>query len=219
MRKPRTLGIGAAIVALAVIAMPATVPAKNTPAACKRAKSRTVAANSLVRVFTRPGSDGFTEGTDLMGCWKRTNRVQQLDYAYDDDYVSASAFDLVRLSGRFVAFHTEAYDVSCKAACPPDFVATHHVLSVVDLRSGRTATVASDARPAGGRLLADTHGAIAWTHWLPANQVELRAFDGDGEHVVDSGPIHPESVTLTAGGRLGWISESDPRSLLLKPRV
>ena len=219
MRKPRTLGIGAAVVALAVVAMPATVPAKSAPAPCKRARSHTVAANALARVFTRPGTDGFTHGTDLVGCWKRTNRVQKLDYAFDDDYVTSSAFTLVRLSGRFVAFHTASSDVSCKAACPDDFEPTHYQLSVVDLRSGKAATVAIDGRPAGGTLLVDSRGAIAWTHWLPANQVELRAFDGDGQHVVDSGPIHPESVRLTAAGQLSWVSDNAPRSVVLKARA
>lgn len=184
-------------------------------AACRRAKSRTVAANGLVRVFTRPGDDGYNEGTDLLACWRKTGRARSLFFAYSDDYVTSEWFELVRLRGRFVAFYSESFDIGCKADCPPGYEATHRSVNVVDARFGTGWRTRLAERPAGNRLLLDARGAIAWPQWLPGNQIEVRVRDGGGQRVVDSGAIHPESLALTPGGRLTWVNDATGHSMQL----
>ncbi len=69
------------------------------------------------------------------------------------------------------------------------------------------------------RLLLSEHGQIAWSQWLPASQIEVRAVDAAGEHLADSGAIRPESLTLTPGGRLGWVKDGNPQSTVLARRT
>ena len=213
----RTLTTALTLAALA--AAPAAAGAATKSRTCKRPASTTVAQNGLVRVFTRPGANGSLEGTDLLACWKRTGRARLLAFAFDDEYVSSAQFGLVRLRGRFVALFSESYDISCKAACPPGYEPTRRFLEVTDARSGRSRAVRIAERPAGNRLLLDARGAIAWPVWLPANQVEVRVLDAAGERAVDAGAIHPESLTLTSGGRLGWVRDGLARTLLLAHRA
>jgi hypothetical protein len=214
---PRLRTFVLALLALMAVAAPTAAPAKGTPKpTCARKHSTTLAANAVARVFTRPGGDGYNDGTDLLGCSKATGRVRSLFFAFDDDYVSSADFGLVRLSGEFAAFYAQSYDISCKASCDPGYEPYHRSVNVVDLRTGAQAGARIAERPAGNRLLLDARGAIAWPRWLPANQVEIRALDASGEHVIDSGAIHPESLVLTRGGRLSWINEATPRTTLLK---
>jgi len=214
---PRLRTFAIVLLALTTVAGPASAPATGTPKpTCSAKHSTTIAANAGARVFTRPSSDDYTEGTDLLGCWKRTGRVRSLFYAFDDDYVSSADFGLVALRGGFAAFYAESYDVSCKAACDPGYEPYHRSVNVVDLRTGANAGAKIDERPAGNRLLLDARGAIVWPRWLPANQVEIRALDASGEHAIDSGAIRPESLSLTPGGRLSWANDDTPRTALLK---
>lgn len=209
--------------ALALVALIAPATDAATPehkSTCKRSHSTTVAQNKLIRVFTRPGTDGaYTEGTDLVGCWRKTGRTRLLAYAFDDDYVSRAEFGIVRIRGRFAAFYTESYDISCKAACDPTYEPYRRHLNVVDVRLGSGFSVKIAERPAFNRLLLSEHGAIAWPQWLPANQIEVRVVDAAGEHAVDSGPIRPESLTMTPGGRLGWVRDGTPQSTVLARRT
>lgn len=214
---PRTLVTMVALALLAAAAAPAAeAQAATAKPTCKRAHSRTVAGNGLVRVFTRPGSDGSNDGTDLLACWKRSGRVRGLAFAFDDNYVTSARFDLVRARGRFVAFYAESTDISCKAACPPDYEPTRRRLNVLDVRSGRGYRVALAEPPAAERLLLSADGAIAWPRWLAANQIEVRVVDGAGERAVDGGAIHPESLSLTRGGLLGWVKDGVAHSLTLE---
>jgi len=218
MPRLRILSMALALTTFAgVVAAPAPAAVKTKPKpTCKRSHSTTVAENRDARVFTRPGNDGgHTEGTNLLACFRKTGRVRLLDYAFDDDYVSSNAFALVRLRGQFAAFFSESTDISCKASCPPGYEATIRGLHLVDVRYGRGFSVKVAERPAGNRLLLDARGAMAWPRRLPANQVEVRVADAAGEHAVDSGAIRPESLTLTAGGRLWWVKDGTPHSALL----
>lgn len=218
MLRLRTLAAALALVALTAAAAKPTTKATVKPT-CKRSNSTTVAQNRLVRIFTRPDTeDGYNEGSDLVGCWKKTGRVRLLAHEFDDEYVSSSEFGLVRIRGRFVAFYTESFDISCKAACPPDHESTRRHLSVVDIRFGTGYSVKIAEPPVFNRLLLSQHGAIAWPRWLPGNQVEIRVVDAAGDHAVDSGAIRPESLTMTPGGRLGWVKDGTPQSTILARR-
>lgn len=215
MHTLRTFALAFALLALSASTAPGAVAAKAKPT-CKRAHATAVAGNRDAVVFTRPTGDDYTQGTSLYGCSRRTGRVHELAYAFDDDYVSSAAFGLVRLRGLFVAFYAESYDISCKAACDPGYDPYRRSLHVIDLRTGAGAGARIAERPAGGRLLLDAHGAIAWPRWLPGNQVEVRVLDAAGERAIDSGAIRPESLTLSRNGRLTWVNDTTPRAAQLK---
>ena len=105
-------GLGVAFALAALGASPAVAANSKSPT-CKRSKSSTVAENRSARVFTRRDArHGDPHGTALVGCWKKSGRARRLADAFDDEYVT-SAFDLVGLRGRFVAFYGESVDVSC----------------------------------------------------------------------------------------------------------
>ena len=220
MLRPRTLIATVTLVVLAASVAPAVAaPAKRKPT-CKRSLSRTVAENTQIRVFTRPDDNGgYTPGTGLFGCSKRSGRVRPLALAFDDEYISSASFGLVRIRGRFVAFYTEHFDISCKAACPPDYESTRRFVNLVDVRRGTGFDVEVAARPAGNRLLVDAGGAIAWAQALPAaGLVEVRVSDAAGERALDSGAIAPASVALTAGGLLSWTNAGAARAAQLVHR-
>lgn len=208
----RLVKLTAAIALLVLAAAPSAQAAKRP--ACARAGTTTVAENTLARVYTRPSSNQYYLSV-LYGCLKKTNRSRRLSASYDDDYVSSADFSLVQLTGRFVAYYHESYDISCKAACPPDWEATKRHLTLVDLRHGTRRVLPIPERPAGGILLADARGSLVWPNWLPGNRVEIRVVDGGGERVVDSGAIHPESLKLTSSGWLSWVNDSVLRGVQL----
>jgi hypothetical protein len=190
------------LAAVAVAAVPAPAPAA---ARCKVKGSETVKANSLVRLYTRADREG---GSELRGCWRATGRTVLLAYEYDDGYVMSSSYRDLRLNGRFVGFVSEVTDVSCKAACPPDYEATRTALEVRDMRSRR-------ARHAGGTpdlgsLKVSSRGVAAWL-----DDGDLLALDGAGAgRVVDSGAIADVGLR---GLRLGWKNAGVPRGVDLTP--
>ena len=208
----RRLAVLLAALALAGLAgAPAAQAGKRR--ACTRANATTIADNALARLYTRRSSQQYYSEV-LYGCLKKTDRSRRIASNYDDDYVSSSGYGLERLTGAFVSYYYESYDVSCKAACPPDHETTKRSLRLVDLRSGSERVVRVAQRPAGGILLA-ARGALAWPSWLPGNQIEILVSDGGGERAVDSGAIHPESLALTPGGLLSWRNEDTPRNAQL----
>jgi len=114
MLKLTGLGVAFALAALAALGASPAVAAKSKSPNCKRSKSSTVAENRSARVFTRRDArHGDPHGTALVGCWKKSGRARRLADAFDDEYVTSAAFDLVGLRGRFVAFYGESVDVSC----------------------------------------------------------------------------------------------------------
>ena len=211
-----------ALAALTTIALAPTASAK-TKSSCERPGSRTVAENAVARLFTRPSRSplGYR---DLFGCWKKRGRARSLEIPHHPCWLR-SDFDLLRLRGRFAALYIDRLDrgPGRPADCGSSRKIVEHFVHVVDLRQLLVRVYEIDGRPAGGRLLLDTRGAIAWPSWLPHNQVAVRVIDSEGTRnpdagpeelwgrVLDSGAIHPESLEL-APGKLSWFNEDHSTS-------
>ena len=86
-----------------------------------------------MRVYSVRNRDG---GRNLYGCLRSNDRRQLMTRSSDDDYVSSSSFGHVKVAGRFVAWEQVDTDISCKAACPPDYDATTEALFIRDDESG-----------------------------------------------------------------------------------
>lgn len=194
-------------------------PAASTSSSCKRAKARTIAQNHVVRVFTVLDHSSDDKQKLLMACLKKTGRLRELAVAIEPEVINTyREFDLVRLRGRFVAFRLEDLP-DCRYGCSPGADGVSQTLTSVDVRSGKCFAVTVAERPAGSRLLLDARGALAWPSSLPDNQLEVHALDAAGERVLDTGPIQPESLSLTRRGRLSWINNSTRTEQLTHSRA
>src|SRR6476620_5180797 len=108
-----------ALVGAALLAASGPVDAKKPPKPCAKKGSTTVKATKFVRVYkVRNGQGGF----NLVGCLNSDNKRQQLAQSYDDGLgTSTGDFGRVRVTRRFVAWEYTAYDITCKAGCPPGY--------------------------------------------------------------------------------------------------
>ena len=127
----------AALLALA----PAGSASAATPAKgkCTMKRSKTVAKNRYARVFTRPSRGDEIER--LYGCLYSVNRRVWLDTSSDDEYVTSEEFSDVKLTGRIVTWRHVSTDISCKAACPPEYQPTTERMLMADLRTRKVSTV------------------------------------------------------------------------------
>ena len=193
---------------LVVVAAPRrrAPPAKKARCAAKR--SHPVAKNRLVRVYSvrRNGNRRLT------GCLRATGRKLLVVKEYDDGYVESGVYRDVRLAGRFVAVVFDATDVSCKAACPPDYEADPD-LGRHQRHPHAAGPDHAHARAVPGSLRLSTAGVAAWLAPIEGG-LELHGYDGTGEPVLDSGAIDPASVKL-AGLQLTWANAGAPRSAAL----
>ena len=151
MRHPIALLVLAALV---VVAAPAAASAAKARCAVKR--SHTVAKNRFVRVYSvsRNGNRRLT------GCLRETGRKLVVVREYDDGFVESGEYRDVRLAGRFVAVVFDATDISCKAACPPDYEPTQTSVVISDIRARRDRTTRTRAQ--AGSLRLSTVGVAAW---------------------------------------------------------
>jgi hypothetical protein len=197
-----------AALALAVAAAPAS-GAKRPRCAVKR--STTVAKNAQVRLYVVRDGEGNRE---LHACLRATGRKLLAAAEYDDGYVMSGAYRDVRLAGRFVALVFDATDISCKAACPPDYDATKTQVTVRDVRTRRGRFSLSDAAPRSLRL--SSTGVAAWLAPVAAGS-ELHVLDGAGRgRLVDTGAIHAATLALR-GLQLSWTNAGAPKTLALTP--
>jgi hypothetical protein len=204
----RVLGLIALLVFVAVAA-PGTASGAGKRARCAVKHSHTVAKDRLVRVyFVRRHGD-----RRLSGCLRATGRKLLLAAEYDDGYVESGTYRDVRLAGRFVALVSDAIDVSCKAACPPDYEATQTTVAIRDIRSRHSQFIRTHAQAGSLRLSAT--GVAAWLAPI-AGGFDLQVFDGASYRALDSGAIDPASVAL-AGLHLTWANAGAPRSAELTP--
>jgi hypothetical protein len=210
MRRRSASRTGLAALALAVMAATATAPAqageRDRPT-CKRPHTRTLAHNRVARVFeTRPARASYD--SRLFGCLRSVGKAIRLDEASDDGYVSSSAYDHVRLAGRFVAWSTSYYDISCKADCPPGYDPSTDWVNVYNLRNNQTRSIALESPPTA--VAVARFGAIAWTEGT-GDQVELSVRDRAGTRQVAQGAIDTTSIAI-AGGTLIWRQDGRRRS-------
>ena len=199
-----------AALALAVAAAPAA-EAKSKP--CSRKGSSTIVSTKSVRVYRVKNSDG---GFDLFGCLRSDGKRQNLEHGYDDMIETSGTFDRVHVAGHFVAWQFTAYDVSCKADCPPGYDPTAVTLRIRDLKKRKTKTVNGEVA-SHGRLVLTTGGSIAWTQQGVGSAVAVNAYDGAGRRELDKGQIPPGSLHLT-GSVAHWTNAGAPKQATLSPR-
>lgn len=200
-----------AVALAALLTLAGTAEAKQRKP-CARKGSHTVASTRYVRVYEVRNHDG---GHNLYGCLRSSDRRQLLASGYDDNYTSSGSYDDVKIAGRFVAWQFTSTDVSCKAACPPDYDPTTADLHVRDLGARKTANLAGEV-PYNGRLVLTRGGALAWTEHT-AGEVAVNAFDAAGERSLDHGDISPGSLRLK-GRTASWKNAGERRTAKLAPR-
>jgi hypothetical protein len=200
-----------AIAAAALLATAGPAEAKSKP--CSRKGSTTVVSTKSVRVYKVKNGDG---GANLVGCLRSDNKRQQLAHGYDDGLVTSGKFGHVTVAGHFVAWEFTAYDISCKADCPPGYNPYSIDLSIRDLRTRKTTHVNGDVAPKG-KLVLTKGGSIAWTQDTQTD-VEVDAFDAAGRRQLDHGQIPPGSLTLK-GKIASWTNAGTPHSATLAPRA
>lgn len=179
----------------------------KSPTTCQRTESKTIASSSHARVYRifREDDDVAARARRLYGCLYSTGRPLYLTRAYDDQYVLSGSYATVRLAGRFVAWNEETTDISCKAACPPDYVPTQRSIGIADLK--RRAVLRLAGAVTGGGLVLAKSGAIAWTQQGTGSAVDLRARDSDGSfRMLDTGAIDPASLELS-GSVVSWTKD------------
>lgn len=204
---PWTLAAFALVLVLLAAPAPASAAGKRAGCAVKRA--HTVVVTRLVWVYSvRPRGH-----RRLYACLRATGRRILVAAEYDDEYVSSGAYRDVQVAGRHVALVYEATDISCKAACPPEYDPTRTSIVIRDVRTRARRMALGDVRPRTLRLSAA--GVAAWLA-PAADGVELRVYDGAGRRALDSGAIEASSMFLT-GLRLTWASAAGPRSAELVP--
>ena len=198
---PRLIAL---LVLAGLVTVAAPAPASAAKARCAAKRSHTVVKNRLVRVY----SVSRNGNRRLRGCLRATGRRVLVVREYDDGYVESGTYRDVRLAGRFVAVVFDATDVSCKAACPPEYEATQTSVVISDIRARRDRTTRTHVQ--AGSLRLSTAGVAAWLAPV-AGGFEVHAYDGSGEPVLDSGAIDPASLAL-AGLHLTWANAGVPRS-------
>jgi hypothetical protein len=204
--------IALAIAAAALLAASGPAEAKKPAKPCSKKGSKTVASSKSVRVYkVKNGQGDF----NLVGCLRSNNKRQTLARGYEDGYVTSGKFGHVTLAGRFVAWEYTAYDISCKAGCPPDYNPTTVHLSIRDLRERTTEHVDGDVA-SKGRLVLTMGGSIAWTQ-QGASEIEVDAFDVVGREQLDHGQIPPGSLKLS-GKVASWTNAGAPQSATLASR-
>lgn len=173
---------------------------------CATKGSRAVAQSQAARLFTvtRVGT------ARLYGCLTAVGRRVQLAEAGDiDDLYSSTAFEDVRLAGRYAAWYGTTTDVSCKASCPPDYQATLGRVHVFDLRRRRSVRAVRGTVDGRGLVLTDG-GAVAW---LSGNR--LLAADRSGGRTLDTGTIADSSLRVD-GSIVSWVRDGIERFARLR---
>jgi hypothetical protein len=203
------LALAIAAAALLAAAGPAEAKAAKP---CSKNGSTTVRSTKSVRVYKVKNNQG---GFTLVGCLRSDNKRQTLARSYDDNLVTSGDFAHVTVAGHFVAFEFTAYDVSCKADCPPGYDPYSIHLTIRDLRERKTKHVNGDVAPKG-RLVLTSGASIAWTQ-KAASDVEVDAFDAAGRRQLDHGDIPPGSLKLK-GKVASWTNAGAPKSATLAPR-
>jgi hypothetical protein len=177
--------VASALLLCLVASGPAGAASKRP--SCTRAGSKTIAQNGFARVFERRAR--------LYACRRSNGRAVRLA-TRTDELETSSDFSNVRLAGRFVAWVSSDTDLSCKAQCPPGYVATRTAIQVFDVRLRRRRAVA--ASPSGRALVLSRNGGVAWaTQAAAGGTTEVRGSVRAGDdRLFDSGAIDPASLGI-----------------------
>jgi hypothetical protein len=196
----------ASVLVAATAVLVAVAPSAAEAATCRAKASRTVKANELVRVYRVRST--------LYACLRATGRRSAIASRYDDyTAYEAGSYRDVALAGRYVGYVTTFTDLSCKAACPPDYQATTFRVHVREVGSRRHRSLLRN--PVRGTLRVSATGAIAWLERQP-NGTAVHTLDGRGAHLLDAGAV-PDGSPRIEGSTLHWVRDGQPRSAELGP--
>jgi hypothetical protein len=194
MRKLRLISLAAVLAVTGSLAAGATAaPAAKKPT-CFKAKGKTVASHTRARVFER--------GNRTYACM-RGKRPRLLTRDFDDQYVTSGTTGQIALAGNYVAYAYNLTDVSCKAACPPEFDTSQDSLTLLNLVSGREQQVTEnyDGEPFA---LTET-GAVGWIMRGEAPRRLMVLFMGNVTQ-QDQGNLQEGSVEASRS-RLTWLRD------------
>jgi hypothetical protein len=176
---------------------------------CTPRGSKTVAANTKVRVFTfrKSGSDT----TRLYACRLR-GRKRYLLASAQEQGGTGTAVSLVRVIDRFVAWDAQPFDDSERYN--PDFQGFPSTVNELDTTTGtrtsRPATTGSPAPSSVTALVLTGSGSLGWIG--SASTLEVHLYANGGDTVLDTGPdIDPTSLAA-AQHELYWMRAGAPRS-------
>jgi hypothetical protein len=201
--------------ALVMAAAPAHAAKHKATPSCAKKGSKTLLRGTGVRVFTGPATSDGQRVVRLYGCLAADGRKQVLSESADDDYVTSSGFDDVRLAGRYVAWHSFATDVSCKADCPPGYDATRESVIAYDLRRRRTVRHTVLTAYTRASLALTQRGGLAWLSPGTPGPQQLTVADAGGRRVVDTGAIAASSVRAEIS-IVSWVRDGVERFVRLR---
>lgn len=172
---------------------------------CSLRRSKTVAANTDGRVFSKSDGEG---GNDVYGCLYSRNRRVLL--GIDGDYVDLFRISLVQLAGRFVGFD-QGYAGRQGESTEIYVVNLHSGKRTFEVQAGPGGSFGDNAYSTDLEL--KPSGAVAWiTAYLRSGEgypyrYTVNRHDANGDSVVD------ESRTDSVFGPLGVASPIEPKSL------
>ena len=186
---------------LAVLAAAASAAPAEAARTCAAKGSETETQNRHARLYKI--------GPRLYACMHATGRRHVLDTNHDDGYVTSSSWSRPRLAGRHAAWVSTYTDVSCKAACPPNYEATRSSIIVHDLRRRRMVQAVSG----DFEFVLTDRGALAWLVSREGATELHAAVAGQPQRVVDSGAItglraYYSLVLWTREGETRWAMPS-----------
>ena len=184
------LALLAAALAFTVAAAPASARTSN----CQRAGTKTLEADTHVRVFYR----GSRAANRKYACFVRTGRVTPLG-AWDADLDDAGIANLVAVSGSFVAYH----DLEC---APRDGDCSESQVRVLNARTGaiRRSPKAGPGAAGIAGLAVRSNGQSAYLREFSGGIRRLHLMTGSATRTVDeSADIEPFSLAF-AGRILYW---------------
>ena len=173
---------------LALLVLLAAAPAAEARRAPCSKGGDTLAATEVLRVYESAGK--------LRACVRSTRRRTVLARAFDDRYVTSAHYAFATAAGPYVAWAESYTDVSCKAACPPDYSPTRVWITVrhVPARTERQADAFLPTDVAVTRA-----GAVAWI-----DSGAVHALDAAGERELDRGLVDALEASAT---RVSWSNE------------
>ena len=194
MRTFRLIPLAAAVAVTGSLAAGAAVaPAAKKPT-CFKTRGKTVEIHTGARVFTR--------GNRTYGCM-RGKRPRLLSRDFDDGYVSSGTTGQIELAGNYAAWHYNSTDVSCKAACPPEYDTSRDSLTVLNLVSGRSADAATNYD--GEAFVLTQTGAAAWIRRGDAPRTLYALFMGAVTQ-QDVGNVEEGSLEASRS-RITWLRD------------
>ena len=196
----RLLPVVTVIALLASLAAGAPGAAAAKKRSCMKARGATIAITTSTRLFTTRG------GNVLWGC-VRGRKPRRLAANFDDEYTSSAKWMRSELAGNYAAYGYESTDVSCKAACPPDYETTRRTVYIVNLITGKEA---AGSEWNGEPFVLTSTGAVAWISGTGNAARKVLALFMGVVSEQDSGAIDDDSLEASFS-RVTWMKNGQIR--------